>query len=478
MARLGMLYAITDEALAQLEAQDIDQMYDYMLEEIEEELFDTPEAFELDKAWEGIHYCLCEGDWYKEEGIAPDVIFGGELLLDEDDNVIFLKTPEKIKEIVNYIQENPIEETLKNNFDKIPEEEYTLPKDEDNLNYLLGWSEGLLEFYKKDDEQSMRDELFNLLKVSMLAQRMKQQIIKDIEVTPEEVRTFFNAIPADERPHFGTELEIAQIVVNPVAPKSSVQKVINQLNDIKKDVEENGMSFSTKAILYSQDRATGGQVLTFNRNSAFDKAFKDVAFTLREGEISKPFESSFGWHIIQMDKIRGKEVSVRHILLMPEIPEEALNEAKEKIAKIRDRIVNKELTFDEAARNFSDEKETRNDGGQLINPEDLSTRFELTRIEPTLYARISDLKDNEVSVPFLDEDRTGKKTYKIYQITNRIEEHQADFVKDYVKIQDLALKEKQLKAISKWMKEHIEKTYISVNGEYKNCKFENNWLKK
>ena len=336
----------------------------------------------------------------------------------------------------------------------------------------------LLEFYKKDDEQAMRDELFNLLKVNTLAQRMKQQVVKDVEVTPEEVRNFFNAIPADERPHFGTELEIAQIVVNPVAPPSAVQKVIDQLNDIKKDVEEEGMSFATKAILYSQDRATGGQVLTFNRNSAFDKAFKEVAFTLQEGEISKPFESSFGWHIIQMDKIRGKEVSVRHILIMPDIPDEALNEAKEKIAKIRDRIVNKELTFDEAARNFSDEKETRNDGGQLINPEDLSTRFELTRIEPSLYARISDLKGNEVSVPFLDEDRTGKKSYRIYQITNRIEEHQADFVKDYVKIQDLALKEKQLKAISKWLKEHIEKTYIAVKGEYRKCEFSNNWLKK
>ncbi|WP_288898405.1 peptidylprolyl isomerase [uncultured Capnocytophaga sp.] len=336
----------------------------------------------------------------------------------------------------------------------------------------------LLEFYKKDDEQAMRDELFNLLKVNTLAQRMKQQVVKDVEVTPEEVRNFFNAIPADERPHFGTELEIAQIVVNPVAPPSAVQKVIDQLNDIKKDVEEEGMSFATKAILYSQDRATGGQVLTFNRNSAFDKAFKEVAFTLQEGEISKPFESSFGWHIIQMDKIRGKEVSVRHILIMPDIPDEALNEAKEKITKIRDRIVNKELTFDEAARNFSDEKETRNDGGQLINPEDLSTRFELTRIEPSLYARISDLKDNEVSVPFLDEDRTGKKSYRIYQITNRIEEHQADFVKDYVKIQDLALKEKQLKAISKWLKEHIEKTYIAVKGEYRKCEFSNNWLKK
>ena len=336
----------------------------------------------------------------------------------------------------------------------------------------------LLEFYKKDDEQSMREELFTLFKVNTLAQRMRQQIVKDVEVTPEEVRNFFNAIPADERPHFGTELEIAQIVVNPVAPPSAVQKVIDLLNDIKKDVEENGMSFATKAILYSQDRATGGQLLTFNRNSAFDKAFKDVAFTLREGEISKPFESSFGWHIIQMDKIRGKEVSVRHILIMPDIPQEALDEAKEKIAKIRDRIVNKELTFDEAARNFSDEKETRNDGGQLINPEDLSSRFELTRIEPSLYARISDLKDDEVSVPFLDEDRTGKKSYRIYKITNRIEEHQADFTKDYVKIQDLALKEKQLKAIAKWMKEHIEKTYIAINGEYRNCKFENNWFKK
>lgn len=336
----------------------------------------------------------------------------------------------------------------------------------------------LLEFYKKDDEQSMREELFTLFKVNTLAQRMRQQIVKDVEVTPEEVRNFFNAIPADESPHFGTELEIAQIVVNPVAPPSAVQKVIDLLNDIKKDVEENGMSFATKAILYSQDRATGGQLLTFNRNSAFDKAFKDVAFTLREGEISKPFESSFGWHIIQMDKIRGKEVSVRHILIMPDIPQEALDEAKDKIAKIRDRIVNKELTFDEAARNFSDEKETRNDGGQLINPEDLSSRFELTRIEPSLYARISDLKDDEVSVPFLDEDRTGKKSYRIYKITNRIEEHQADFTKDYVKIQDLALKEKQLKAIAKWMKEHIEKTYIAINGEYRNCKFENNWLKK
>lgn len=343
---------------------------------------------------------------------------------------------------------------------------------------LGGDMKKLLQFYRKDDEQSMREELFDLFKLNMLAQRMRAQVVKNVEVTPEEVRQFFDAIPEAELPFFGTELEIAQIVVNPIASQAETQKVIDRLNQIKDDLEQNGGSFSTKAILYSQDRGTGGQVLTFNRASHFDKAFKDAAFSLQKGEISKPFESSFGWHIIEMVDIRGKEVTVRHILLIPEVTREALAEAKEKIDKIRDRIVSGELTFDEAARNFSDEKETRNDGGQLINPQDLSSRFELTNVDPTLYERISKLTDNEVSVSYLDEDRTGKKSYKIYQVTNRHEEHKADFVRDYVKIQDLALKEKQLKAIAKWMDTSIEKIHIVVNGEYKKCEFSNNWLKK
>ncbi|ATA67355.1 peptidylprolyl isomerase [Capnocytophaga cynodegmi] len=346
------------------------------------------------------------------------------------------------------------------------------------LSRLGGDMKKLLEFYKKEDEQSMREELFDIFKLNMLSQQMRSKVVEKVEVTPEEVRQFFNAIPEEERPVFNTELEIAQIVINPVAPKEEIQKVIDQLNEIKADVEQNGVSFATKAILYSKDRATGGQTLTFNRSSLFDKAFKDVAFSLQEGEISKPFESSFGWHIIEMVDIRGKEVTVRHILLMPNVPRESLVEAREKIDKIRERIVNNELTFDEAARSLSDEKETRGDGGQLVNPEDLSSRFELTRLEPAMYNKVAKLQDGEVSVPYLDEDETGKKSYKIYQVTNRHEEHKADFVKDYVKIQDLALKEKQLKVIAKWISENIEKTHIMVNGEYKKCEFSNNWLKK
>ncbi len=350
------------------------------------------------------------------------------------------------------------------------------------IDYILERMDGdmkkVVQYYRKDDEQSLRDEFFEVRKQEQLASRMKAKIVENLEATPEEVRQFFNNIAKDELPTIGTELEIAQIVIEPKVPQEETDKVIRQLKEIKQDVLENGTSFATKAILYSIDRGTGGKELTFNRKSSYAKEFKDMAFSLQEGEISEPFKTDFGWHILQVTQIRGKEVSVRHILMTPQIPDAALEEAKVKINEIRQKIVNKELTFEEAARNFSDEKETREDGGQLINPETLSTKFELTRMEPIMYSQVANLKQDEVSFPIVDENALGKKTFKIYRITNRIDEHTADFVKDYPRIQELALKQKQLEAIRKWINEAIEKTFISVKGEYRNCKFENNWLKK
>ena len=342
----------------------------------------------------------------------------------------------------------------------------------------IGDIQKVVKFYNKEDEQSLRDELFNILRQNELSSKMKAKIVENIEVTPEEVKQFFNKIPKDELPTIGTELEIAQIVIEPKAPQSEIDKVIEQLKEIKKDVLENGASFPTKAILYSADRATGGKELTFNRKSSFAKEFKDVAFSLQEGEISDPFKTDFGWHIIQVVKIRGIEVSVRHILMVPQIPDKALEEAKKKINDIREKILNKEFTFAEAAKNFSDEKETKEDGGQLINPENYSTKFELTRMEPLLYSQVASLKEEEVSSPIVDEDRSGRKMYKIFRVTNRINEHTADFVNDYTKIRELALKEKQLTAVRKWIDDAIKKTFVSIKGEYRNCSFSNNWLKK
>lgn len=345
----------------------------------------------------------------------------------------------------------------------------------------IGSMEKVLKYYKKQDEQTFREELFKINKLRMLSERMQQEIVKDIEITPEEVRQFYSKIPKDERPLFGAELEIAQIVKSPVPSDEENQKIIDKLNQIKADVEDNDASFNVKAILYSKDpgsKSQGGFIGGITKKSGYVKEFKDVAFSLREGQVSEPFKTQFGYHIMYMEKIRGQELDIRHILLQPEISEKAAEEAKTELDTIRKKIIDGEFTFAEAALNFSDEKETKFDGGMLRNPQDFGSRFELTSMDPALYNQVRSLKDNEVSYPLLEPDpRGGPSKYKILKVTNKYEEHQADFAKDYTKIQQLALTEKQFNTIKKWMAEHIEDTYVSLSDVNSDCDFANNWVK-
>lgn len=344
----------------------------------------------------------------------------------------------------------------------------------------IGSLEKLLDFYNKEDLESFKEDLFDINRLQMLSQRMQQKIVEDIEVTPEEVRQFFNKIPENERPIFGAELEISQIVKEPVIPEEEKQKVIDRLKEIKADVEDNNASFKVKAILYTEDAASrpNGGFYSITRETGFVKEFKDVAFGLQEGEISEPFETDFGYHIIYIEKIRGQELDLRHILLIPEVPQASIEKAKKELDSIRQHVIEGKYTFAEAAQNFSDEKETKFDGGLLRNPINFDSRFELTRMDPTLYNQVRNLKDNEISQPILEPDeRGGPSQYKILKVTNRFDEHPADFARDYLKVQDLALTEKRLKAIKKWMNEHIEDTYVSVNAENKDCNFANDWIK-
>ncbi|MDG1572430.1 peptidylprolyl isomerase [Robiginitalea sp. M366] len=344
----------------------------------------------------------------------------------------------------------------------------------------LGSMEKVLEFYNKESVEDLREELFQINKLQMLSNKMQQEIVGEIKVTPEEVRQFFQAIPEDERPVFGAELEIAQIVKKPVIPEEEKQKVIDRLRRIKQDVEEGGASFRVKAILNSEDPGSksNGGFYSITRQTQFVKEFKDVAFSLREGEISEPFETQFGYHIIYIEKVRGQELDLRHILMQPKVPASAMEEARKELDTIRKHIQEGKYTFAEAARNFSDEKETKFDGGLLRNPVTFDSRFELTKMDPTLYNQVRNLKDNEISRPTREDDpRGGVPSFKILQVTNRFDEHPADFAQDYLKIQELALRDKQFKAIRKWIQDHIADTYISVNGGYRDCNFANNWVK-
>ncbi len=354
---------------------------------------------------------------------------------------------------------------------------------EERVNYMvqqIGSMEKVIKYYKKNSEEEFKTYFFDILKEQKLTAEMQKKIVDAVEITPEEVRNFFKKIPKDELPVFGAEMEVAQIVVTPKVSEEEKQKVIDKLNSFKKEIQEGASSFATKAVLYSQDpgsRSNGGYY-KMNRKTPFVKEFKDVAFSLAEGEISAPFETEYGFHIIYVEKVKGQELELRHILLTPAITDASLQEAKDKITLIKKRIEDKEITFSDAARTMSDEKETRANGGILINPKTQDTRFELTKMEPVLYSQISNLKEGQVSAPLLDEDQSGKKKYKLITVTNRINEHAADYAKDYIKIKDLALKEKQIKAIGKWFDEKIKETYIKILGEYRDCDFTNNWLKK
>ena len=343
----------------------------------------------------------------------------------------------------------------------------------------LGSEEKVISYFKKSNIDELKAELFDIIKINKLGAEMQKKIIDAVEITPEETRTFFKSIPENDLPTFGAEMEVAQIVVTPKISNEEKQRVISRLKEIKAEVIA-GASFKTRAVIYSDDRgsASSGGFYKINRKTQFVKEFKDVAFSLGEGEISEPFETEYGYHIIMVEKIKGQEVELRHILMMPKVSDQALKDAKEKIIQIKNKIESGEITFADAARTMSDEKETRANGGVLINPKTQDTHFELTKMDPSLYSEVSNLKDKNITQPILDDDpRTGKK-YKIITVTDRIESHIADYAKDYVKIKDLALKEKQIKAIGKWSDEKIKETYVKINGEYRSCTFVNNWIKK
>ncbi|MBQ22383.1 MAG: peptidylprolyl isomerase [Flavobacteriales bacterium] len=345
----------------------------------------------------------------------------------------------------------------------------------------LGSIEKVLEFYNKSDEASFRDELFEINKIQKLSATMQSEIVDNISITPEEVRFFFESIPKYDLPVFGTELEISQIVMTPKVSLKEEKRIVEKLKSFKIDILEGGSSFASKAILYSQDpgsRPNGGKYTLQRKKPRMVKEFRDVAFRLPEGEISEPFESDFGWHILKVDKIRGQEVDIRHILLTPKIDDKDLDDTKKVLDTLRKRIIDGEISFKNAALYFSSEKETKNNGGVLINPITTDTRFELTKIDPVLYNQIRYLKDNEISVPLIEDDKSGKKKYKILKVSNRFDEHTADFSVDYIKIKELALKKKKLNAVQKWMKDKIKSTYISINEEYRSCNSNFNTQKK
>jgi len=342
-----------------------------------------------------------------------------------------------------------------------------------------GSIEKVIKAYGFNDLDDLKKELNSVQKENILIEKEQQNITEKIDVTPEEVRLYYNGLKEkEELPQFPAEIELAQIVIKAIPTSEETERVINKLNEIKKQIED-GSNFKMKAIINSDDpgvTSNGGEY-SVTKESSFIKEFKEMAFTLDVGQVSKPFKSEFGYHIMQLNAIKGNTRVASHILMQLNVPEEKLNEIKRKAEKIILEIREGKLTFNDAVKKYSNDDDSKNNGGLIINPSTGESKFDLTRMDPAFYARVSDLKKGEMTEPFYDEERSGSKMFKFILMKDRTNTHTADIIEDYVKIQQLALQKKKEETITKWSKEKIKDTYIKIGEVYNKCTFDKNWKK-
>ncbi len=431
-------------------------------------------------------------DRIKLDGVA--VVVGKNIVLDSDIDKFKKELQSRIEGKVDITDCEMLEELMTQKLiahhavvDSIVASDAEVNSDvERNIAYFtqqLGNMDRVLELYGFNDEEDLRSELYNIQKEQILIRKERASITESVDVTPEEVRTYFKNLEKDNNlPEFSAEIELGQIVKILKPSEEETKRVIDKLNEIKKEIEA-GFSFRLKAIINSDDPSVSGNgpgsggKYTITRQSGFIKEFKEVAFSLDEGEVSEPFESGFGFHIIRVDKIKGQERDVRHILIQPKISEAEKNVAKNELIKVRDQILSGEISFEDAVLKHSDDVETKNNKGLIINQSSNDTKFDLTRMDPSLYNRISNLKTGEITMPYYDEVRGESKMYKFLLLKSKVETHTADFVQDYEKIQQLTLEKKREETIEKWAKDKITDTYIKINNDFKKCNFDYNWKK-
>ncbi len=332
-----------------------------------------------------------------------------------------------------------------------------------------------LENYFHKSIYEIKDELKKILKDQIRAQKMQQQLTKDIKITPSEVSDYYNSLPKDSLPIVDATVEVEQIVIKPKISKEQEQQIIDRLNKMREQVLSGQMKFQTLAILYSDDPGSSskGGELGYMTRSELVPEFAAVAFSLKPGQVSKVVKTKYGYHIIQLVDRKGDRVNVRHILIIPRPTPQEIQEARRRADSIYNLIVNDSLTFEEAAMRFSDDEQTKNNGGLLYDPMTGSSKLRLSDLPPTIKFDIQNLKAGEISKPIKTIDETGQVVFKIYKIKSRTEAHIANLDQDYQLIMQMALQHKKQQFLDNWVKQQLKTTYVHIDPMYLNCKFRN-----
>ena len=342
---------------------------------------------------------------------------------------------------------------------------------ESRLSYFIGQfgSEEEMEDYFSKSIFDIKDDLREAIEEQMITDDVRQTIIADVSTTPSDVKSFYRSMEPDSIPYINTEVELAQIVAYPKYSDEAVFMLKERLLELRKRVQE-GEDFGTLAILYSEapEAARRGEI-GFMMRSQLDKAYANAAWSLKAGQVSKIVESSFGYHIIQMIERRGDMANTRHILMNPKADANAKQKAIHRLDSLKTFVEADSLSFDWAAKRYSEDPETSVNGGLLINPQTQASTFQLDQLPTKDYYLIRNMEVEDISEPYESTDHNHKLCYKLLYLKTRTEPHRANLKQDYTLLQDLALMNKKMDMMKAWYEEKKKTTYIRRDQAYTHC---------
>ena len=340
-----------------------------------------------------------------------------------------------------------------------------------------------LEEYRKMSVTQMRQQLRDDARNQFLVQRMKEKLVEDVKVTPADVRRYFANLPADSLPFVPTEVEVEIITKQPKISQEEINRVKEDLREYTERVTSGKTSFATLARLYSEDpgSARQGGELGYTGRGMLDPAFANVAFNLTDPKkVSKIVESEFGYHIIQLVDKRGDKIKVRHILMKPQVSDEAVDKCLLRLDSIRNDIVGGKFTFDQGASYISDDKDTRNNNGLMFNSTEMSrtSKFRMQDLPSEVAVVVDTMKVGDISAPFTLINNRGKKVCAIVKLKNRVDGHKAKITEDFQVMKAVVEAKRREEILHKWVVDKIKTTYVRINPRYRDCKFEyDGWIR-
>ena len=342
----------------------------------------------------------------------------------------------------------------------------------------LGGDQKLEEFYGKSITE-IKADFRKQVQDQLLVQQMQQRITSDIALTPREVKRFFDRIPADSVPLIGAEVEYAMLLRVPKPSEEEDRRVRRKIEEFREAVVKGEKEFCTVAILYSEDPGSAKECgeLGMVPSGVMVPEFDAVAMSLKEGEVSQVFKTEYGWHFMQMIERRGEQYNARHVLMRPQVSSADLQRQKTMLDSLRKEIVEGRLDFGTACATYSDDEESKGLNGAMIEPNNNSSRWDISALDQQVFFVLDKLQPGEMSEPQLLTMPDGSKAYRMLKLNSRSAPHKANLKEDYRLIQQAAEGKIRSEAIDKWINNRINNTYVHVTPDLAGCPFTHPWSK-